>query len=89
MLFGSFRIGHLEISQRIKDDLGNNQSCVFLIVGGNDVPRRTVSACPMKSNPRTPSCTASSIFFHECRSSEFPSFYPVLQCVREISFVAH
>ena len=35
------RICQLEITERIDDNSGNNQSCVFLIIGGNDVPTRS------------------------------------------------
>ena len=39
----------LSPSKRIKDNLGDDQPCILLIVGGDDVPRRMVSACRMEA----------------------------------------
>ena len=38
------RIAHREPIQRVEQDLRDDQTGVFLVVGGNDVPRRGVSA---------------------------------------------
>ena len=37
-------IGHFKFIKRIKNNLGNNQPGIFLIIGGNDVPRRVMGA---------------------------------------------
>ncbi len=37
-------IRHLEVSHRIYDDLGDDKSRVVFVVGGDDVPRRMLSA---------------------------------------------
>ena len=39
-----FRIAHLQTFERVEDDLGDDQPCVFLVVGGNDKPGRIISA---------------------------------------------
>jgi phosphopantetheinyl transferase (holo-ACP synthase) len=39
-----FRIGHLKFIERIKDNAGNNQPGILLIIGGNDIPGRVMGA---------------------------------------------
>ena len=46
---GGLRVRHLEFSERIQHDLRDDQTCVLLVVGGNDVPRSMISACRMKA----------------------------------------
>jgi len=41
---GHYRVGHLEITERIQDNLGNNQPGILFVVGGDDVPRRVMGA---------------------------------------------
>ena len=38
------RIAHCESLQRVEDDLGDDQTGVFLVVGGNHIPRRRAGA---------------------------------------------
>jgi hypothetical protein len=66
MLLGGCWIRHLEFPQRIKNDLGDDQPRVLLIVGGNDVPRRMMRACRAEGTLRMPSCSDSSISAREC-----------------------
>ena len=39
-----FRIGHLKFIERIKDNLGDNQPGILLVIGGDDVPGRVMVA---------------------------------------------
>ena len=39
------RVTHPEFFQRVEDNLGDNQTGVLLIVGGNYKPRRFLCAC--------------------------------------------
>src|SRR3954447_10109946 len=48
-LCAGFRISEFESFERIKDNAGYNESCVFLVVGGNDIPGRVSGACRTNS----------------------------------------
>ncbi len=48
-LFGGSGIRHIEIAQHIEHDLGDDQPRVFLVVGGDDVPWRMMSARRVKA----------------------------------------
>jgi hypothetical protein len=48
-LFSGSGVRILEFSQGIKDDLGDKEPCILLIVGRDGVPRRVMGACGMKA----------------------------------------
>jgi hypothetical protein len=47
--FGCLGIRHLEIPQRIQNDLRDDQPCVLLVVSGDNEPWRTMRACRLKT----------------------------------------
>src|ERR1035441_5569443 len=47
---GGLGICHLKFFERIKDNPGNNQPGILLIIGGNDVPRRVMGACRVQAS---------------------------------------
>ena len=49
MLGAWLGIGHVKALEGLEDDRRNDQACVFLVVGGNDMPRRDVGACFIKA----------------------------------------
>ena len=47
---GSLGIGHFKFIERIKDNLGDNQPGIVLVVSRNDVPGRVMGACRVQAS---------------------------------------
>ena len=83
MLRGGPGICHLKFIQRIDDNSGHNQPGIFLIIGGNDIPRCMTGACRMQASLIGFCVTLPVFSLVNVRETEFPVFVRLINALEE------
>ena len=73
-----FGITHLQRLQRVEDDLRNDEPGVFLVVGGNDIPRRMSGAGRAEAGFIGLHVIFPEFPFRDVGLAEFPVFFRVV-----------
>ena len=76
-------ICHLKIIERINHNLGNNQPCILLIIGGNNVPRRVTSASRVQASLKSLRLILPVFPLVNVREAEFPVLVRFVNAIEE------
>jgi hypothetical protein len=80
---GCLRIRHPQITERIDDNVGNNQPGILLIICGNDVPGRVMGACRVQALLKSLSVILPEFPFVNVRDAEFPVLLGIINALEE------
>ena len=80
---GGLGIGHLKFIERIKDNLGNNQPGILLVIGGNDVPGRVMGAGRVQASLISLHVLLPVFPLVNVREAEFPVFVRLINALQE------